>query len=107
MINLKHLQIVATLDTSKLKTEYRQYLPLMTGLLMESAIKKDGKVIPYEQVIKDRNADLLSFSVAMSLGSYGYFSCGGYCHVVKVEFEVKIRIYFLYFFLFLNYSPNK
>ena len=77
------------MDSSKLRDSYRQYLPLLLDLWLESSVKRDGEIVSYEKIIKQRDADLLSSSATLSLGGYGYFTCGGFCHVAKIQMEVS------------------
>jgi Zn-dependent M16 (insulinase) family peptidase len=83
----------ALLDSTALPQEYRIYLPLMLESLFESPIRKNGKLIPYEDVIEQLNNDTVSFSSSIGLGSKPLFKCGPYSHTISVMLQVEIAKY--------------
>ena len=73
--------------------ELRIYLPLMLESLFESPIRKNDKLIPYEDVIEQLNNDTVSFSSSLGLGSKPLFKCGPYSHTISVMLQVEIAKY--------------
>lgn len=60
------------LNTSSLEPTQRLYLPLLCQLLTESAILRNGTLIPYEEVVTQLSAETITSSV--SLGVDGQFT---------------------------------
>lgn len=66
----------------------RPYLPLLTEILMESALEKDGRLIPHEDVIKKLNEDTVSASVGLGLGG-GRLSPGKFSQCAVLSLQVR------------------
>ncbi|KAH0820104.1 hypothetical protein GEV33_002687 [Tenebrio molitor] len=92
-IKSEFIYMYALLDSTALPQEYRIYLPLMLESLFESPIRKNGKLIPYEDVIEQLNNDTVSFSSSIGLGSKPLFKCGPYSHTISVMLQVEIAKY--------------
>lgn len=79
------------MDTSKLSSDLRDYLPLLFEVLFESPVEKDGKTIPYEQVVQQLSDDTVSSAGNLGLGSgkHSYFKCGSYAQTCTVMIQVE------------------
>lgn len=74
--------------------ELRIYLPLMLEALFESPIRKNGQLVPYEEVIEQLNNDAVSFSSSLGLGSKASnFRCGPFSHTVTVMLQLETAKY--------------
>lgn len=85
-------QIYIVIDSAKLSNEQRMLLPLYTELLYESPILRDGKVIPYEEVVKELAADTLYTDAGIGIGG-GRFSPGSFSSTVVLSFKVENEKY--------------
>lgn len=66
------LQITALLDTTELSAELRPLVPLYMQLLFASPMMKNGNLIPYENVVKLLNADVIEFSSEIGIDGSKY-----------------------------------
>ncbi len=55
------VQLTAILDTGLVKTELRPLLMLLSGLMFESPVIRNGQLIPFEIVVKELNRDLVEY----------------------------------------------
>ncbi|XP_971907.2 uncharacterized protein C05D11.1-like [Tribolium castaneum] len=92
-IKSEFIYLYALLDSTAVPPELRIYLPLMLESLFESPIRKNGKLIPYEEVIEQLNNDTVSFSSSIGLGSKSLFKCGPYSHTISVMLQVEVAKY--------------
>lgn len=47
-VNTEFIYLYALMDTSRVSADQRLYLPLLMACLLESAVMRDGKLVPYE-----------------------------------------------------------
>uniref|UniRef100_A0A1L8DTH1 Putative zn2+-dependent endopeptidase insulinase superfamily protein n=1 Tax=Nyssomyia neivai TaxID=330878 RepID=A0A1L8DTH1_9DIPT len=85
--------MIVTLNTDSLKPDLRPYLLLFIDLLMESPIRRDGVLIPYEQVVAALESDVISSSIALGLESKSRFSCGPFSHTLTMTLQVEPQKY--------------
>jgi len=45
------------MDTTSISKVYKKYIPLLLELIMESPVKRDDQLIPYEEIIDELKAD--------------------------------------------------
>lgn len=57
------------MDTTDLLPEQRPYLPLLLEAIFESPIKREGKLIPYEEVVAELSDDTVSSCGNIGLSS--------------------------------------
>uniref|UniRef100_A0A1B0CSX6 Putative zn2+-dependent endopeptidase insulinase superfamily protein n=1 Tax=Lutzomyia longipalpis TaxID=7200 RepID=A0A1B0CSX6_LUTLO len=75
------------------KPDLRPYLLLFIDLLMESPIRRDGVLIPYEQVVAALESDVICSSIALGLESKSRFSCGPFSHTLTMSLQVEPQKY--------------
>ncbi|XP_054720900.1 uncharacterized protein C05D11.1-like [Uloborus diversus] len=92
VINTNFVRFYVLLDTSQLASDLRMYLPLFVDLLDECAIKRNGEVIPYQEVVKQLAEDTISISAALGL-NYNRFFCSKYAQLVILELMVEEEKY--------------
>lgn len=85
------MQIFGLIDTAQLLPEHRLYLPLFLEALFESPIRKNGKLIPYEDVVAELNEDTVSNcgNIGLSASKRSFFSCGSYAQTATVFLQVE------------------
>lgn len=55
------------MDTTSINKGYKKYIPLLLELIMESPVKRDDQLIPYEEVIDELKADTVVAATQISL----------------------------------------
>lgn len=78
------------MDTSSITREYRKYIPLLLEVIMESPVKRDGRLIPHEEVVAELEADTIEISTQIGFINGSRFSCGAYSHTVNLMLQVNI-----------------
>lgn len=95
--NVCHVQSLFTeiyilIDSASLTKEQRMLLPLYTEMLYESPIIREGKEIPYEQVVKELAADTLFTTSSIGFNG-GRYSPGIFSSLVLLSFKVENEKY--------------
>ncbi|XP_063704870.1 uncharacterized protein C05D11.1-like [Culicoides brevitarsis] len=85
--------IITSLDTESVPNKLRPYLLLFTELLMESPIMRDGKLIPYEEVVAQLEADTVSTGTRIGLETASRFTCGPYSNTISLMIQVEQQKY--------------
>lgn len=83
------------LDTSKVPADLRLYLPLLLEAFFESPITRDGKIIPYEDVVTELNNDtvLSGGQLGLSSSQQKRFTCGSYAQTASFLLQVESAKY--------------
>lgn len=81
------------MDTSAIAREVRPYLPLLLETITESPIVRDGKTIPYEEVVAELEEDTIAESTGLGLFNSSRFSCGDYSHSAHLMLQVQSQIF--------------
>ncbi|KAK4880203.1 hypothetical protein RN001_008349 [Aquatica leii] len=83
--------IMALMDTSKVSSELRPFLPLLLETLLESPIERDGEIIPYEDVIAQLQDDAVSTGEGLGLCGLdsGRFYSGSFANTATVILQVE------------------
>ncbi|KAJ8970899.1 hypothetical protein NQ317_009051 [Molorchus minor] len=94
--NLKtsFVYIFALLDTSSVPSDLRNYLPILLESILELPIERNGKIIPYEEIVAELNNDTVSSSTSIGLGGgRGHFKCGNYSQTCVLNLQVEASKY--------------
>lgn len=83
----------AFLDTTNIPKELRDYLPLFLESLLELPLERDGKVIPYEDVVIQLNDDTVTSSSSLGVINYSLFQCGSYSNTACISLQVDTSKY--------------
>ncbi|XP_060071887.1 uncharacterized protein C05D11.1-like isoform X2 [Ylistrum balloti] len=83
------VQISALLDSSSVSRDLRLYLPLLCQVVFESPILRDGELVSHEEIVKQLEADMLSYGASLGAISTGTFSCGAYPQVVHFQLQLE------------------
>lgn len=79
------------MDTSSITKEQRLYLPLLLEAFMESPVKRNGQLIPYEEVVATLEADTVETSTCIGMDRFIRFSCGPYSHSACLMIQVMYK----------------
>uniref|UniRef100_A0A336KC94 CSON007777 protein n=1 Tax=Culicoides sonorensis TaxID=179676 RepID=A0A336KC94_CULSO len=85
--------IITSLNTEKVPLELRPYLLLFTELLTESPIMRDGKLIPYEEVVAQLEADTVATGTRIGLEPSSRFTCGPFSNALSIMIQVEQQKY--------------
>lgn len=77
------------MDTHSVSLEQRLYLPLLLEAFFESPIQRGDKIISYEEVVSELEADTVATRNHIGLGTSGRFTCGPYSHTVSIMLQVE------------------
>lgn len=80
------------MDTASITREYRKYIPLLLEVIMESPVKRDGKIIPYQEVVAELEADTIASTTQLGFNGSTRFSCGSYGHSVYLMLQVMYKL---------------
>lgn len=79
------------MDTASITREYRKYIPLLLEVIMESPVTRDGRLIPYEEIVSELEADTIAVDTQIGFNS-ARFSCGPYGNSVHLMFQVTYQL---------------
>ncbi|XP_076165963.1 uncharacterized protein C05D11.1 isoform X2 [Ptiloglossa arizonensis] len=88
-VNTNFVYMFVIMNTSSIEREHRSYIPLLLEVIMECPIKRNGQLIPYEEVVAELEADTVSADTR--LGTDERFSCGscGYSTLLMLYLEIE------------------
>ncbi|XP_063241639.1 uncharacterized protein C05D11.1-like [Bacillus rossius redtenbacheri] len=81
--------VFVLMDTSRVAAAQRAYLPLLLECLLELPVLRDGRLVPYEEVVAELETDTISTSVRLGLESASRFHCGPYCSTACLLLQVE------------------
>lgn len=81
------------MNTSNVLPKLRPYLLLLLELLMESPIRRNGVLIPYEKVVAALESDTVSSGVKLGLETTSRFSCGPFSHTASLMLQIEPKKY--------------
>ncbi|XP_012281093.1 uncharacterized protein C05D11.1-like [Orussus abietinus] len=88
-VNTNFVYMFIIMDTSSIPREYRAYIPLLLEAIMECPVKRDGKLIPYESVVSELEADTVATSTRKGFENTSRFSCGAYSHTANFMLQLE------------------
>jgi Zn-dependent M16 (insulinase) family peptidase len=91
-IQSSFVELIVILDTSVVPKDLCQFIPLLTKLMFESPIIRDGVVIPYENVVQELAEDTVSTNAGLGLDGFGH-SCGRFPQALFISVKVESSKY--------------
>jgi Zn-dependent M16 (insulinase) family peptidase len=93
-IKTNFITIHVVINTSKILTKNdRLYLPLLSEIILECPIERDGKLVPYETIVAELFSDTISNSAGIGLSSSGNYSVGQISMIFGLSMQVEIEKY--------------
>lgn len=83
------------MDTSDLPCNHRYYLPLLLEYLLESPVRRNGELIPYEDMVSSLEADTVAATTRLGHMSLSKFNCGAFNYTANFLLQVVNRNYIL------------
>jgi len=71
----------------------RLYLPLLTEMIFECPIERDGSIIPYEKVVAELFSDTIHYGASVGLSSSSSYSAGLISMLFSIVMQVEIHKY--------------
>uniref|UniRef100_A0A6G1SHK4 Uncharacterized protein C05D11.1 n=1 Tax=Aceria tosichella TaxID=561515 RepID=A0A6G1SHK4_9ACAR len=71
----------------------RLYLPLLSEILLECPIERNGELIPYEKIVAELFSDTISNSAGIGLSSSATYSVGQISMIFGVQLQVEVEKY--------------
>lgn len=93
------IQLFVVMDTASINREYRKYIPLLLEVIMESPVRRDGQLIPYEEVVAILEADTIGTATQIGFNSSTRFSCGPYSHSIYLMLQVIYKLFLIISFM--------
>lgn len=87
-IKTNFVTIHILMNTSNMSKQDRLYLPLMSEIIMECPIMRDGCLVPYEKVVSELFADTISFGANVGLSASSSYSVG----VISMLFGLGMQV---------------
>ncbi|XP_018058136.1 PREDICTED: uncharacterized protein C05D11.1-like [Atta colombica] len=77
------------MDTTSISKVYKKYIPLLLELIMESPVKRDDQLIPYEEIIDELKADTALATTRISVQKPMAFSYKSSSVYLMLQFEYE------------------
>ncbi|XP_043476736.1 uncharacterized protein C05D11.1-like [Leptopilina heterotoma] len=91
--NTNFVYLFVTMDTSKVPENLRPYIPILLELLLVSPVNRDGKLIPYTDIVNELESDTIQISSGVGVKGGGRFSCGTFSQGANLILQVEIAKY--------------
>lgn len=91
-IKTNFIGMTLQMNTSHLSKADRLYLPLMSEIILECPIERDGRLLPYEEVVEEIFSDTICQESGIGLSS-GTFFTGMFGMLFGVSMQVEISKY--------------
>ncbi|KAK2579672.1 hypothetical protein KPH14_011595 [Odynerus spinipes] len=88
-VNTNFVYMFVIMDTSSIGREHRLYLPLLLEAIMECPVKRNGQLIPYEEVVAELEADTAETRTYIGVDGAARFSCGLYSHSATLMLQLE------------------
>lgn len=92
-VNTNFVYMFVVMDTSVLDRQARRYMPLILEAIGECPIERNGKIIPYEQVVAEIEADTIAADCRMGFEGMAKFGCGAYSHSANLMLQLEMGKY--------------
>ncbi|KOC67604.1 Uncharacterized protein C05D11.1 [Habropoda laboriosa] len=87
-VNTNFVYMFVIMNTSNVETKYKPYIPLLLQTIMECPVKRDDKLIPYEEIITELEADTISNDTSLGVKNPSKFLCGSYSYSALLNLHV-------------------
>ncbi|XP_015438659.1 PREDICTED: uncharacterized protein C05D11.1-like [Dufourea novaeangliae] len=90
-VTTNFVNICVIMNTSSVERKYKPYIPLLLEVIMESPVKRNGQLVPYEEVVAELEADTVETTTGLGHSSPSRFSCGpySYCAILWLQLEIE------------------
>ncbi|XP_023238185.1 uncharacterized protein C05D11.1-like [Centruroides sculpturatus] len=92
-VNTKFVTMWMIMDTASIPLKLRYYLPLFLKLIMELPVERNGKLIPYEEVVTELNADILEKSYIIGIIGCSVYDPRLFAQLITLYFKVEEEKY--------------
>ncbi|KAF7998270.1 hypothetical protein HCN44_009668 [Aphidius gifuensis] len=92
-VNTNFVYIFVVMDTSSLSKNLRPYLPLILEAIGECPIERDGKLIPYEDIVAEIESDTIAVGTKTGFDNTSRYSCGIFSHNITLILQIEMSKY--------------
>lgn len=93
-IKTNFVSIALLMNSSQcLAQKDRLYLPLLSEMIFESPIQREGELIPYESVVAELFSDTISYDCSIGLSGRGPYSVGQLGMLFTIAMQVEVDKY--------------
>lgn len=93
-IKTNFVTIHLLMNTSKVLTKNdRLYLPILTGMILECPILRNGELVPYEKIVAELFSDTISNGAGIGLSSSAAYSVGQMSMMLGIMMQVELDKY--------------
>ncbi|XP_078049942.1 uncharacterized protein C05D11.1 [Augochlora pura] len=92
-VNTNFIYLFAIMDTSSIERKYRPYIPLLLEVIMESPVKRNEQLIPYEEIVAELEADTVASDTRIGVNGSFRFSCGSFSQSAILMLHLEIEKY--------------
>ncbi|CAD7087874.1 unnamed protein product [Hermetia illucens] len=92
-IHTNFIYLIVTLNTGSLDTRLRPYLLLLLTLILESPIRRDDQLIPYEEVVAALEKDTISTGSSLGVQPNSSFNCEPFSNTAVIMLQVEPKKY--------------
>ncbi|XP_014253359.1 uncharacterized protein C05D11.1-like [Cimex lectularius] len=85
--------IYVLMDSSKIKSDLRPYLNLLTSSFLQSPVQRGDTLVPYEEVVHQLEEDTVAAEIRIGVTSGKTFNCGPYPDTVCLMLQVEPKKY--------------
>ena len=81
------------MDTSNVSEDLRSYIPLLLESILVCPVNRNGKLIPYEEIVAELESDTIGVKSGLGLENSCRFSCGTFSQAANVMIQVNYLIF--------------
>ncbi|XP_033228376.1 uncharacterized protein C05D11.1-like isoform X2 [Belonocnema kinseyi] len=91
--NTNFVYMFVTMDSSKVSKNLRPYIPLLLESILVCPLNRDGKLIPYENIVAELETDTVEITSGVGLEYGARFSCGDFSHAANLMLQLEVSKY--------------
>jgi Zn-dependent M16 (insulinase) family peptidase len=83
--------VTLSFDTKNVPKHLHSYLLLFLDLILESPVKRDDVLIPYEEVVSALEEEMLSCETSLGIRSDSRFGCGPFSNTATLKMQIEVK----------------
>lgn len=95
------------MNTSEVPENLRPYIPLLMELILVSPVNRNGKLVPYTDIVNELESDTIQISSGVGVVGGSRFSCGIFSQGANLTLQVKLIFHLNYFQFSINNNIHR